>query len=225
MKRFFLSLLLVSAGFTGSIQAQQPAPDKTMDIIVHADFEPVQSVGLILSTQGARERPIVASKRVDADTLVLTISYPSAAPRDTMVTALVFAEDGTIAGGQVRPIVPAEPSDTYLDLPPCKPEPINEAALQGQLGVLENILRVRAQRRGVDRVRIAQIMSDKFLERLRRLEKGFGYQYTQELGPDLPPAELADRLNRILESVQLLKTSSAADEKSNTRTEKKPGSK
>lgn len=188
----------------------QEAPAKSIDIDV-SSADDGTAVGVIFSAQGAVQRAPSKVKRLDPSTVIVSVPYKeSELPRDAMVTALMFSSAGKMSFGNVRPVFVPDARESALTLPLCVPEKANESALQGQIGVLENLVQIRAQRRGVSQVQIARLMSDKFLDRLRRLERGFGLVTTPELGPDLPPVQLIDRLTRILEAVQALKGVSAS---------------
>lgn len=209
-RRLLLAALLL---FTSPVSAQQGDEEaqKFIEVNVAASFDPISAIGLFLSEKGAMERPAEQIRRVDPNTVVVKVPYlDRELPRDTMVTAILFSADGNLGFGSVRPIFTQDARESYLSLPYCPPEKLNFKVVESQLSSLENVLQLRVERRGILQVRVAQIMSDKLVEKLNRLERGFGLARTAPLSPSLPPVELIDRLNRILESIKSVKTSAPA---------------
>lgn len=189
------------------------AKEKRLEINVTMRAEPKTSVGLLMSSQGTTEQPVTDMRRANSDTVVVTIPYvESNLPADTMVSAIVISEDGTPFYGDVRPLFSPEPKSSFLDIPECKPEKISELALQGQLSLLESLLEVRSARRGVAQVKLTQLLSDKFLEDLNKLEHGFGLSYPAQLSADSNPVELVDRLSRLMDAVTAAKRAVPVDQ-------------
>jgi hypothetical protein len=166
---------------------------KHIEITVSTPFEPVNAVGLLFSERGTVQQPVPPPRRVDESNIIVRVPYRDDLPRDTM------------AVGAVRQVFSPDPKESFLSIPDCVPERITEATIQNQMSAIESLVQIRSKRRGLAQVQVAQLMSDKFLERLKKLEKGFGLQYQTELAPDLPPVQLIDRLQRILLAIQAVK--------------------
>jgi len=182
---------------------------KHIEITVTASFEPVNAVGLLFSERGTVQQPVPVPRRIDEANIIVRVPYRDDLPRDTMASAMLFAADGTMAVGAVRQVFSPDPRESFLSIPDCVPEKVTEATLQNQLSALESLVQIRSKRRGLAQVQVAQLMSDRFLERLKKLEKGFGLQYPAELAPDLPPVQLIDRLQRIFGAIQAVKGAAA----------------
>ncbi len=196
------------AAFGQNTAAQQSAQAvKHIEITVSAPFEPVNAVGLLFSERGTVQQPVPTPRRIDESNIIVRVPYRDDLPRDTMATAMLFAADGTMAVGAVRQVFSPDPRESFLSIPECVPEKVTEATIQNQMSAIESLVQIRSKRRGLAQVQVAQLMSDKFLERLKKLEKGFGLQYQTELAPDLPPVQLIDRLQRILLAIQAVKGS------------------
>ena len=211
MRRIFLSLMLCAAlGPTASFA--EKVHDKVVEIAVTMQADPKSALGILMSSSGNVQVPVKAIERVNDSTVVVSVPYDdSSAARDTMVTAMILSEDGTPFFGGVRPLFAPDSKESSLHIPNCAPEKISEAAMQGQLSLLESLVEVRSQRRGVAQVKVAQVLDGKFLSDLKKLEHGFGFNYSQELSSDLNPVELIDRLSRISEAVSIAKQSKPAE--------------
>jgi len=203
-----LLLVIWGGGLITAGEAYAAAPKlKTIEINVETSIEPHSAVGLLISASGSIQQPVKDFRRADDHTLIVPVPYNEEnLPKDTVATAVVFSEKGQAAFGDVRPVFSPDPRDSFLTIPDCAPEKISEAALQGQLSLLESLVQVRAARRGVAQVKVIQLMHDEFLERLKKLERGFGLIHPVALSPDMPPVQLLDRLSRLLHVIQELKS-------------------
>lgn len=197
-------LIFASPSFADEESA---APQRFIEIVVPAQFDPVNSVGLLFSERGTVQQPVPKPQRIDEVHVVVRVPYRDDLPRDTMATAVLYAPDGRTAMGSVRPVFSPDSRESFLSIPDCNPEKMPDAPLQTQISSLESLVQIRSRRRGLGQVQVAQVMSDNFLQQLRKLERGFGLRYATELTPDLPPVELIDRLQRILAAIQSVRGS------------------
>lgn len=218
------SLLMEPINGTAQDEAEQataPAGSRFIEIVVQSSFDPERAVGVLFSERGTVQQPVPKPQRIDESFVVVRVPYRDDLPRDTMATAVLYGPDGRTAMGSVRPVFSPDPREAFLSIPDCAPETLPNAPLQNQLSMLESLVQLRSQRRGLAQVKVAQEMSDAVVLQLRKLEKGFGLRYESELSPDLPPVELIDRLYRILSAIRTVRGSSAKSGAAASR--EKPG--
>ncbi len=212
-KRQFLHLCILSAltiliSLGARAWAAEESVPKNIHVDIEAPFEPAALVGLILTTKGSIEQPVSNFKRAKPGIIVAAVPYhEEELPRDAMVTAVAMSAQGEVAFGNVRPIFSPDSRDSFSEIPQCTPQRVSKAALEGQLSLLESIVEVRAQRRGVLQVQIAQTMTDEFVARLNKLERGFGLSRPADMRSDMNAVELVDRLSRLLEAMKTYQNS------------------
>ena len=177
-----------------------PLCAQEIEINVETRLEPTQAVGIVLSSRGPVQVPGVKTERLAENLLIAKVPLPPAIDADAMVTVMIVDAQGKTAYGNVRPA--KDVSDSFYNIPMCTPEKVSNASLQNQMSVLEQLVDVRAQRRGVAQLKVTQILSGDFLGKLRSIERSFGLPNDPELAPNMRPAELNDRLSRLLAAIQ-----------------------
>ncbi len=212
MKNSFFKILLVGVLFSVLIcwstnasfaESQQGFIEVTVDSAV----EPTSAIGLILSQNETIQVPVKEMTLTTDNKMIISIPYnENDTPRDAMATAMLMSKDGELVFANVRRIFAPEPKDSYLDIPKCAPEKVTEAALEGQTGLVESLVQIRADRRRVAQLAVANEMKGDFLARIQKLESAFGLSNPQPLSPDLPPVVLIDRLSRIIEGIKSFQT-------------------
>ncbi|RIL11351.1 MAG: hypothetical protein DCC75_02510 [Proteobacteria bacterium] len=193
--------LLVSSAACAFAQQQTPAK---IEINIDAPFEPAEAVGLILSEKGVYQRELDKIERASPRVLVATLSYlKESIPADAVATVLIRSEDGQIAAGSPRLVLTEDEWNSFWSLPQCPPEKFSTSAATetGKLSLLESLVDIRARRRGVAQVQLAKALDQQYIERLRKLEAGFGFSYPEPLSAEMTPVELIDRLTRIVEVI------------------------
>jgi len=192
--RFFLLTQLVAASFSAAL-----ASADSISIEVDAPFEPVSAVGLIVTETATIQRTEATFSRGKDDRIVVSFPFrDSEAKNGATATALIIAEDGTMAFGEMKPFESPEQRMVPSELPDCPAEKIKTVGLESQLGLLQKLLDVRTARRASMQDQIKEILTPEFRSKLAKLEKGFGLSRSSPLSLDLPPLELSDRLNRII---------------------------
>ena len=115
---------------------------------------------------------------------------------------MAFDASGTISFANVTPALADEVRELIASIPECAGEnPASVAALNGP-GILQQLVDVRTERMNIVRLRLARLMDQDFLAKLRKFEEAFGLGRPVELTPDLPAEELIDRLSRIQHAVR-----------------------
>ena len=195
MNRLFaqLSLFLAAFGVTSA-----GAESNTIMIAVEAPFEPTSAVGLIINETATIQKTDATFSRGKHNEIIVAFPFREAeAKGGAMATAMVIAEDGMMAFGEMKPIESAEQRMVASELPDCPPEKMKTVGLESQMGLLQKLLDVRAARRANVQTQIKDLLTPEFRSQLEKLEKGFGYVNARPLSENLPPLELNERLSRI----------------------------
>lgn len=200
-----LALILGAAILFSDASANAAKSERSIEIVVETVDTPKSSVGLIMSPTGTKQRLDVTPKQLRPGVWVVNVPYSEKEiADDTTATAILVSEAGNMTFGQVRSIQPRESGAAFVSIPDCVEESTGgSAAVGGQFALIQSLVDVRAARRAYAHKKVGLILSKDFLERLRKLEKGFGMARTSELGPDLPPTEVIDRLSRLINAVKI----------------------
>jgi hypothetical protein len=191
-------VLWAAAVSLASFPGRLHAADETVSVEVDAPFEPVSAVGLIINGTTTTQKIEATFKRGRGERL--TVSFPvreAETKEGAMATALVIAEDGVMAFGEMKPIGTPDQRAVASDIPDCPPEKLVTTGLEGQLGLLESLLEVRTARRANSQQRLREILTPELVAKLAKLEKGFGLARPSALSANLPPLEVHERSVRI----------------------------
>ena len=189
-------LLLLALAFLLASPAS-PTAHKEIKVPLECPFEPVSAVGLIISGRETRQKPEARFEKSGDNCTVIFSASRSETKGPLVISAMLLSADGQMSLAEMRPIRDPE---TMPDLSAMKlcPEPEPKAVnFEDQGALLETLLDVRSRRRNVLQATLKDTLKGDFLERLRKLERGFGLTRARELGPDLEPYELLDRLSRL----------------------------
>jgi hypothetical protein len=203
---FFMAHLLLSLVIFSPIQSF--AQDRTIQVNATANFKPISAIGIIMTNNKVLQNPVSKFEQISEEVTMLTIPYDiNEVDSGSMVTAYLIGPQGEIAMGDVKLITSAQSTKSFYSLPECKNEIKLPPGLTDQSGWVEKILNVRLARREAYQLLIGQILSGNFLQRLQKLEKGFGIERTTKLTADLSAFELVDRLSRIASAIKSYQTS------------------
>lgn len=180
-----------------------PPPSRTIQVDVPSMVDPGTAVGMLISADGTIQKlnPTIESKNPG----IITISFPAAASElraDTVATAMVVSKKGEVVFGPVRPVSGAEVDQSLGSIPLCPDETVSSTTLASQVSLLEELYRIRLRRRDQAKAQAGQTLSGDLLERLQKLERGFGLAREKELSANLPVLELVDRLSRIQDALR-----------------------
>jgi hypothetical protein len=169
------------------------------EVIISAKFEPVKAAGLLISSTGAIHKKDASYEKLENGWYSVTFPYGgSEVGHDTMVTAEVSSAAGDVAFGNLRSIHAPDSKRIALDLPECPHEPPAQTPNIEQLGLLLKLVEVRSARRELVQIKVNRMLEGPFLEKLRKLEQGFGLaEGERPLDVDLPSVELVNRLSKI----------------------------
>lgn len=197
-----LSAMLCCALVPGlCIAASEPA--KSVQVDVYSHVEPSTAVGLLMSAGKTIQK--LNPKIEKPSTGTITVSFPYSADEiapDSVATALVVSEKGEVVFGNVKPVTGTEVDQGLGSLPLCPEEQQVSAALASQSSLLEELYRIRLKRRDQAKLQTTEVLNGPFLERLQKLERGFGLARERELNAELSPLELIDRLSRIRDALR-----------------------
>lgn len=198
------SILLLACLISGNVAfAQNQAGNYAKAIVPVAHIgEPVSAVGILVSRKGSEQVLKTSTSRDAHGNLVVSFPYPKSLVKSGgTATAMVVDQQGQYAFGEVVPLRPNGASALISALPGC-PKKDHNLGMTAQYALLESLVEIRGQRRKLLQNKIGELLSAGLAERLHRIEAGFGLQQAEAINQDMNPAELIDRLSRVLHSVQ-----------------------
>lgn len=200
MQRKLIKLLLVAAL---ALPARAVAQARTVEVHVPTNMAVTNAVGLLMTGGRTIQKAVASMNQLAEDVLVVTFPYDAAElDGESFASALVVGAEGEVRYGEVKLVAGNLTSKSFLTLPECPAKEVSKLIGHDQTGLIESLVEIRAARREAHQLRISTTMQGAFLEKLQRLEKGFGFLYAKKLAPDLPPTELADRLSRLTNAIK-----------------------
>lgn len=171
-------------------------------VVVPVDAEVQSAIGIVLSQGEARQIPVAAPKVRDQHSVIVEVPYKDSDKRSGgLATALVILKNGSVALADVVSLQGDFPDNSFADLPLCDGAVRLPPLSESQLGNLKRLVEIRSQRRAVLQTKLARLMQGPALEKLRKLERGFGTGTGVPLSPALLPYELLDRLSRLKQAI------------------------
>jgi hypothetical protein len=199
-----LSILIGIYG--GALATSEVHAQAQIQVHVQTAGTPKSVLGLVVSKRTVLSQPVALEQLVTTaagrGSLLVPVTVDASTPPDSVVSALVMNDDGTIAIGDVRPVIEASLGASYLQLPDCPAERAETGDVPGKLGLLDSLVKLRTDLRAKYVEELQRQLTPDLAARLIRLEELFGIQQHPPLAADLPPAVLADRLSRLMESVE-----------------------
>ncbi len=200
-----LLALAVVAHVCGAPALTHAQAERQMEVQINTPIEATSATGLLLSSSRVIQKAGASVERTAHGLLVRFPIDPSELDGDTMASAVVLAEDGQTAFGDMRPATIPAARASFLSSPECPYETVADVSTRSDLALFESLADIRSQRRAVQVQKVSVLLGGDFLERLRTLERGFGFSYPRPLSAELPPVELVDRLNRLKVAIQSYK--------------------
>ncbi len=194
---FSLSLLILTSSY---------ADNKKIVVPVHLDFTPVSATGVLIDKNISS---LIKNPKVRAQKngyYSITFSYdPEKFSDKLMASAIIEGQNKETAVANVRLANKPSSEELLLSLPVCaKVDP--PASLGDRISLIENLVRVRSEFKSNSKEKLKNIMNKETLEKLEKLEKGFGHNPKTSLSANLSPWELVERLSRIANSVKKYRT-------------------
>lgn len=192
--RIFLTLILFVLCAVQSLSFAE-----SVHVVAVSEFEPTSTIGLIITPGETFQITETKVRRLEEGKYDIEFAVPETNKGvDTLVSAILFSSDGTIAFAPTKDLNSRLPSE----LPTCTTEKLTIDADEGQIGLLQSLVALRTARRTNAQDRLNKALTGPFLEKLKKLERGFGITYPQPLSATRPPTELIDRLTRIVNAVK-----------------------
>jgi len=204
-RRIALHLLIATVTFfvtstAFAIDLSQGIPVK---VRLEAKPEPTRAVGIVFSSGKSRQFTGTTISKIGDKLYEITFAVPrSNLTDDSVATAIGFDEAGTVSFANVVPALPSESQEILSSIPECPGEDGAHAAALTSPATLQQLIDVRLERMNIVRFKIARVMDQDFLAKLQKFEEAFGLKYSTALSPELPAAELIDRLSRISHAVK-----------------------
>lgn len=189
------ALLVTCSGLVSTEVAQ--AQSRKIDLDFESDGREItQAVGLLISPNRTVQKPEVTLSEMKDGHVVASFRYAtSEVAEDTVATAVATRSDGSMVFANVRPLVPGSLSSSLLNIKACPSEVVNIDPSRNE--VLRRLVDVQLKRRELFRQKLSESLTPEMLERLGKLERGFGLERSSPLTASLSPIELIDRLSRI----------------------------
>jgi hypothetical protein len=199
---FLLALIVFLSPLNSALAQTKPQSYVKAHVPVTGIGEPASAIGLLISRKGS-EQVLKTSTSVDAHgNVVVSFPYPkSLAQSGGTASAMVVDTEGNYALGQVIALRPRGATSPISTLPACEP-PKRTHSITAQYALLESLVEIRGRRRTLMQDKIREILEGDLAGRLRKIEQGFGLQTDTVLNAEMNPAELIDRLARILHSME-----------------------
>lgn len=189
---FFVLLAVVCTPVLNQAEEQDIAiPVKTL-------LEPQIAAGIVFTPDGVEQVMDTTVTRADNGTVLVRFPYDDGAiSPSTMASALVLTESGDFAMGAVKPLaLLAGDGGSVYDLPICADQKGN-FSLHSQMSALDNLVKVRMGLRSNRVKTLKKTLTQDTLDKLVKLEAGFGLLNEQPLSADLNPTDLVDRFARL----------------------------
>lgn len=192
--------ILVLGLFQTNVAGAIDIPGTSAPVIVRVESKPtlVRATGIVFSSRTSFEVSETTITKVGDKLYEVRFSVPrSKLQPDSVASAIGIDENGGNVYASVTPALTAEAQDLLMSVPECPGEDSSHAVTTTTPGTLKQLVDVRAERMEIVRLKIRRAMDGNAHAKLIKFEEAFGLTRTDPLSPDLPPAELIDRLSRI----------------------------
>jgi hypothetical protein len=177
--------------------------DRTIEINVPGNFRPVGSQGILMVKDSIISKPVIKVENLANQNMLVSIPYsPEEIEEGGLATAMLFGPAGEIAFGDVKMITDSASTKSFYSLQTCNTAPQVPSSLNQQVGLLESLVAIRAARREAHQLRLKQVLNSAFVEKLKRLEKGFGLHYGESISENSNSFVLLDRLSRLSNAIK-----------------------
>jgi hypothetical protein len=200
---FIRFLAAVVSCYSAVAFAADSSGDIPVKVRLEAKPEPAKAIGIVFSSGSSRQFSETSIAKIGDKLYEITFNVPRTSLGDESVaTAIGFDQSGTVSFANVVPALTAESQDVLASIPECPGEDGSKMAAVASPGTLKQLVDVRIERMNIVRFKIARLMDQDFLAKLQKFEEAFGLRYSSPLSPELPAAELIDRLSRISHAVK-----------------------
>jgi hypothetical protein len=158
----------------------------------------VSAKGIVFSSRSSFEVADTNVTKIGDKLYEISFAVPrSKIQPDSVASAIGTDENGGTVFAGVTPALSSEALDLLSSIPECPGQDSSRAISTTSPGTLKQLVDVRAERMEIVRIKLRRAMDGNALAKLAKFEEAFGLHRSEELSPDLAPAELFDRLSRI----------------------------
>lgn len=184
-----------------------PLGEATVSVRVESKPQLTSAKGIVFSSRSSFEVPEAAVTKIGDKLYEITFSVPrSKVQADSVASAIATNEEGGTVFAGVTPAITSEARDLLASVPECPGQDSSRTIATTSPGTLKQLVDVRAERMDIVRIKLKRAMDGNVLAKLAKFEEAFGLTRAVELSPDLPPAELFDRLSNIQHALRKYQT-------------------
>ena len=173
---------------------------ESVKVVVRAESKPpiVKASGIVFSAKSSFNVDETTVTKIGDKLYEISFSVPrSKIQPDSVASAMATDENGASVFGNVTPTLTSESRDLLASVPECPGEDSSKVTTVSTPGALKQLVDVRAERLDIVRLKLKRAMDGNVLAKLIKFEEAFGLKRSSDLSPDLPAAELIDRLSAI----------------------------
>jgi hypothetical protein len=186
-------------GFILSMCNVASAEPRELTFELTVPFSPLSGLGVIMDVASTKTISNVSIKPVRDGVYQAKFTIPEdGVSKEALASVALFSSDGQMTFSTVQQI-----QSTLFQMPPVcsKKDPV-QLNTQNQIGVLQSLVSIRSARRDTAKAKITQQLNSNYVQRLNKLERGFGLPLLPDLSAEMAPADLIERLSRILNAVR-----------------------
>lgn len=169
-------------------------------VVVRAESKPtlVKASGIVFSSGSSTNISDTTISKIGDKLYEISFSVPrSKLQPDSVASAIATDEAGATVFGNVTPALNSEGRDLLASVPECPGEDSSKVTTISTPGALKQLVDVRAERLDIVKLKLKRAMDQNVLAKLAKFEEAFGLSRSADLSPDLPAADLIERLSRI----------------------------
>jgi len=172
------------------------------EVLISTKLEATTALGLLISQDGVQQVTNTEITTSEDGGLIVAVPYDEdKVLPGTLVTAMVFGKSGAFALGAMRELPAKGAGPIPAEMPLCPEEAVGPE-LSRALTSIQKLVEIRQKLVETNRSRVASLLNEELLNKLKKLERGFGLKYEQELNPHMDPFLLINRLTRVLNALK-----------------------
>ncbi len=175
-----------------------PVGEISVSVRLESKPQLVSARGIVFSSRSSFEVPEATVAKIGDKLYEVKFSVPrSKVQPDSVASAIATDDQGATVFAGVTPAITSEARDLLASVPECPGQDSSPAISMTSPGTLKQLVDVRAERMEIVRIKLKRSMDVNVMAKLAKFEEAFGLTRTVTLSPDLPPAELFERLSNI----------------------------
>ena len=214
-RRRALALYIWGALISCLLSAPAFSAQEVAEVLIPTKLEPTQALGLLISPNGVQQIANTEMIKSEKGELIVAVPYDEDKTLPgTLVTAMVFGKSGAFAFGAMRELPPKGVRPAPAEMPLCPEEPAGPELTHAMTSI-QKLVEIRGKLVETNQHRVVGMLNEELLNKLKKLERGFGLEREQELSPHMDPFLLVDRLDRILNALKTYSFFKPAEEEEN----------